>query len=35
MILRSTDYGPTTECDFEILDRIKVDYVLNWTAIFF
>ena len=27
MILCSTD------CDFETLDRIKVEYVLNWTAI--
>ena len=22
------------KCDFETLDRIKVEYVLNWTAIY-
>ena len=24
---------PLQKCDFETLDRIKVEYVLNWTAI--
>ena len=24
---------PLQKCDFETLDRIKVEYALNWTAI--
>ena len=33
MLLCSTDCVFTTKFDFETLDQIKVEYVLNWTTI--